>query len=86
MLNHPRLMILIGFVLVVLGAVFPLLMVLGFLTATFFLCFLSYASTISGMIFGIIGSVIYVLPESKKPHPYGPITFDEDQRDRRLII
>jgi hypothetical protein len=51
---------LIGFVLVLLGAVLPFLMVLQVLKSTFFLNFLSYGATVSGILLGVIASTQYV--------------------------
>jgi hypothetical protein len=51
---------LIGFVLVLLGAVLPFLMVLQVLKSTFFLNFLSYGATVSGIFLGVIASTQYV--------------------------
>ena len=85
MLNHPKLMILIGFIMVLMGVVLPLLMVMKYLEATFFLCFLSYTVSISGVILGIIGTAVYTIPESKKPHPYGMIKFDEQEPMEKIV-
>jgi hypothetical protein len=55
----PIKIILIGFVLVVLGAVLPFLMVIHILESTFFLNFFSYTASLVGLILGIIGSALY---------------------------
>lgn len=58
--------ILIGFVLVVLGAVLPFLMVLHILESTFFLNFFSYGSSLVGLLLGFIGASQYVNEHRKK--------------------
>lgn len=45
-----------GGVLVVLGAVLPFLMVLQILPSTFFLNFLAYISSVTGLWFGMMGA------------------------------
>ena len=59
MRSRPVQMILIGFVLVVLGAVLPLLMVLQVIRSTFTLNFFAYAASISGVFLGLIGASMY---------------------------
>jgi hypothetical protein len=59
MLAHPWKLLVVAFVLLLLGVLLPLLMVLGLLPSTFFLNFLAYVATFSGMILGVIGSVLY---------------------------
>ncbi len=64
----PLKIILIGFALVVLGAVLPFLMVLHILESTFFLNFFSYGASLVGLFLGLIGSAYYVrLNKKKKP-------------------
>lgn len=53
-------MIGIGFVLVLFGAVAPFLMVMKILPSTFFLNFLAYAASVSGLILGLTGSLMYI--------------------------
>ncbi len=60
MRNRPIQMIVIGFVLVLLGAVFPFLMVMQIIQSTFLLNFLSYAASISGLFLGILGAASFV--------------------------
>jgi hypothetical protein len=55
LLSRPRLTVFIGFIMMVLGIVFPLLMVMKVLESTFFLNFLSYTLSLVGMILGVIG-------------------------------
>ncbi len=56
---HPKRLILIGFILVLLGFVLPFLMVLGVLQSTFFLNFFSYGASIVGLMLGLIGAAWY---------------------------
>ncbi len=63
---HPKRMIAIGFVLVLLGFVIPFLMVLKIIVSTFALNFLSYGASISGLFLGILGSAGYVQLKKKE--------------------
>lgn len=56
----PGMMIGIGFVLVLFGAVAPFLMVMKILPSTFFLNFLAYAASVLGLILGFVGSLMYI--------------------------
>jgi hypothetical protein len=55
-----RLLIGLGFVLVLLGALLPWLMVLGYLKSSFFLTFFSFAASMAGLMLGITGAAYYV--------------------------
>lgn len=54
-----RKLIFIGFILVVLGAVIPWLMVLQVMESTFFWNFFAFAASITGLILGLIGAMSY---------------------------
>ena len=56
----PWALILIGFLFVVLGMVLPFLMVIRVIPSTFFLNFLSYGISLTGLFLGIIGASSYV--------------------------
>jgi hypothetical protein len=58
--RNPGTLIGVGFVLVVLGVVVPLLMVLGLLGKSLALSFLSFAASVTGLFLGVIGSALYV--------------------------
>jgi hypothetical protein len=62
----PVQMILIGFFLMVLGVVFPFLMVLKVVESTFFLNFFSYSASLVGLFLGVIGSAFYLRQNKKK--------------------
>lgn len=49
----------IGFLLVLTGAVLPLLMVLRVVPSTFFLNFLSYSASVAGLFLGVLGGALY---------------------------
>jgi hypothetical protein len=66
MSEHPVRLIVIGFFLVLAGAVFPLLMVSQILESTFLLNFFSYAASVAGLFLGIIGGALYVR-KGRKP-------------------
>jgi len=53
-------LILIGFVLVLLGAILPFLMVMKILPSTIFLNFFSYTVSVVGLFLGITGSAYIV--------------------------
>jgi hypothetical protein len=52
-------MLTLGFVLVVLGAVVPLLMVLHTIQPSFFLSFFSFGASVAGLGLGLVGTVYY---------------------------
>lgn len=54
--KDPRGLIVIGFLLMVLGVVLPLLMVIKVIESTFFLNFFSYGASIVGLFLGSIGA------------------------------
>lgn len=58
-------LILIGFVLSLMGVIFPFLMVIHILPSTFFLNFFSYGGSITGLILGVIGASRYVQEHRK---------------------
>ncbi len=57
---RPWHLIRIGFALSVLGVALPFLMVIQVLQSTFFLNFLSFTSSLVGLILGIIGATLFV--------------------------
>ena len=59
-IDQNVLYILIGFVLVVLGAMLPFLILLNVLESTFFLNFLAYGASIGGLFMGFIAATMYV--------------------------
>ena len=67
MTEKPVRLIVIGFVLVVLGFVVPLLMVNKTLESTFLLNMGSYAASTAGLFLGIIGGAMYV-KKIRKPN------------------
>lgn len=56
----PRWVLVIGFALVVFGAVAPFLMVMKIVEPSFLLSFLAYAAQVSGVILGLIGGMSYI--------------------------
>jgi hypothetical protein len=53
--SKSRSMIILGFILMLLGVIFPFLMVIHILRSTFFLNFFSYTLSLVGMIVGVVG-------------------------------
>jgi hypothetical protein len=64
--SHPRAIILIGFVLVLLGAVLPFLMVLRIIEPTFPLSFFSFGASVAGLFLGLVGAAYYIRGNRKK--------------------
>lgn len=50
----------IGFLLVLLGAVLPFLIVIRMVESTFFLNFLAFAASTIGIFLGVIGTAMHV--------------------------
>jgi len=61
-----RTIIFIGFILVLLGFLLPLLMVLKVLASTYFLNFFSYTISVLGIFLGLIGSAQFIA-EIRRP-------------------
>ena len=55
MLDRPERLITIAVTLLLFGCITPFLMVIQVVTSTFFLNFLSYAASVTGLFLGIIG-------------------------------
>jgi membrane associated rhomboid family serine protease len=58
--TNPRAMIAIGFVLVLLGFVVPLLMVTRIIESNLALSFISHGASVGGLFLGILGGALYV--------------------------
>lgn len=52
--------IVIGFFLVLIGAVLPFLMVIGVFGSTFLLNFIAFAASTIGVFLGVLGAAMYV--------------------------
>ena len=59
-------LIIIGFLLVLTGAVLPFLILLRILPSTFFLNFLAYFSSVVGIFLGIVGVAMYAGEKRRK--------------------
>ncbi len=57
---HPWQIIAIGFLLVLLGFLLPLLMVVRVIETSFLLSFLSHGASVAGLFLGMIGAASYV--------------------------
>lgn len=53
-------LIVVGFFLVLLGAVLPFTIVLGWVESTFLLNFIAFAASVTGLFLGVIGTAMYV--------------------------
>lgn len=58
-MSHRKLFI-IGFVLVLIGAVLPFVMVIQIVESTLLLNFVAAISSIFGLLFGVIGAATYI--------------------------
>jgi len=58
--RNPRILLGIGFILLVLGVVIPILMVMHILESTFFLNFFSYGASLVGLFLGLLGAMSIV--------------------------
>ena len=56
----PGRIILVAFLMVLLGAVLPFLMVIGVFEVSLWLSFLSYGVSVGGLFLGIFGAANYV--------------------------
>ena len=59
-MRDPKAQIGLGLILVLLGAVVPFTIVLGYLPSTLWLNFLSYGMSIVGLFLGYLGASAYV--------------------------
>jgi hypothetical protein len=64
--KQPIRLIIIGFVLLVLGVVFPLLMMIQVVESTFWLNFLSFGMQVAGLFLGFIGGMLYIRHSREK--------------------
>ena len=55
LMSSPRLLLVLGVLLMLLGIVLPFLMVIRVLESTFFLNFLAWGASVGGLAFGTIG-------------------------------
>jgi hypothetical protein len=58
-MDHPFRLVVIGFALLVIGAVLPFLMIIKLLESTFFLNLVAVASSIGGLTVGFLGITPY---------------------------
>jgi len=63
---NPRNLFIIGFILLFLGLIIPMLMVLQIIKSTLFLNFFAYASSVLGLLLGIVSSAYMVVRSRKK--------------------
>lgn len=71
-LEHPRILMLVAFLLMLFGVVMPFLMVIKLVESTFFLNFLSYGASTLGLLLGIVSVAASQLKQKKR----------DDQEDR----
>lgn len=56
----------IGFFLVLIGAVLPFLIVIGLIESTFLMNFIAYTTSTVGIFLGVIGTATYVGEKRRK--------------------
>jgi hypothetical protein len=59
MMNSPRLLLVLGVTLMLLGIALPFLMVIKMLESTFILNFFSWGASVAGLAFGTIGFAMW---------------------------
>jgi len=62
----------VGFVLLLLGFVFPVLMVAEIIATTFWLSFVSHGASVTGLAMGLFGVAMVSKMEEKKEVSKGP--------------
>jgi hypothetical protein len=62
----PRLIVLVGFILVIVGWIIPFLEVLQKMKSTFFWNFFSFAASFAGLMLGIVGTAFYTARRRKR--------------------
>ncbi len=63
---EPKYLCIVGFILMLLGAGLPFLMVLQIIPSTFFLNFFSFGAGFVGLILGMIGAMTIALRNRKR--------------------
>jgi hypothetical protein len=68
MISHwdPRLLFLIGFLLLLIGFLLPVLMIMQVLESTFLLNFLAYGASFLGLMLGFTGAVSFATRNRRK--------------------
>ncbi|NTW12634.1 MAG: hypothetical protein EHM38_02410 [Geobacteraceae bacterium] len=60
MMNSPRFLLAIGFLLLLVGWVIPLLIIMRMIPSTFVFGFLSWSASVAGLFLGFIGGAMLV--------------------------
>ena len=63
---NPALLMLLGFVLLMIGVCVPFVMTLRLIEPTLFLGFVSYLSSVGGLVIGIAGAAQYTRAERQR--------------------
>jgi hypothetical protein len=58
-MKSPRLLLILGVIMMLLGIVLPFLMVIQVLESTFFLNFFAWGLSVAGLAFGTIGFAMH---------------------------
>ena len=70
--EHPKILFVISFLLMVFGVVMPFLMVIKLVESTFFWNFLSYGSSTLGLLLGVVAIAASSLKRKKKDDQENP--------------
>ena len=65
MFQNPKVILLVGFVLVLIGFLLPFLMVVQEIKASFLFSFISYGASVAGLVLGFIGSLMLFGPKKQ---------------------
>lgn len=66
MLNEPRKLIYVGFLLLLFGWIAPLFMALQVIEPTFLLGFVSYGANVAGLVLGLLGIFLHFRPQRRQ--------------------
>jgi len=64
----PKLMLAVGFLLMLLGVLLPMLMIVKVIESTFFLNFFAYSASLVGLIIGMLGIMSIVVKNRNHRH------------------
>ncbi len=62
---RPYRLFVVGFLLVLAGAVLPFLMIMGIVPASLWLSFVTYISSVTGLFLGILGAATFLAGNRK---------------------
>ena len=63
---NPLILLGVGFLMLIIGWVLPVLMIMKYLESTFLLNFVAYIASFLGLMLGVVGSVLYLTRSRRK--------------------